>query len=183
MREHRVIAICLGAAGLIATALLFARAETVSSSAAAQPSPSPRPNSINESESSQSAQLVQKIRQQIGSPLDGSVFESAASQPQVIPTEPCAAPLPVEFDKIYEEVVRASDLSVDEPWHCAAPQSCELTAEGYAVPDPRAQAQQSLRDAARELEATAADLEEGGAYDDADGLRRWARRLRADARR
>jgi len=196
MRDHRIIVICLSVAALIATAWLFARAEPARVRAATQPSDVNQPTMTAKTpataptpsaKASPTAELVQKIRRQIGSPLDGSVFESPGANRAPAGPESCEALEPCEFRDIYERVACdpqssaqiCTEHEIREPsW---GPRVPGHDTEDWA-PESGRRFQQSLRDAARQLEATAADLEDAQAYEDADALRRWAKRLRLDAR-
>ncbi len=183
MRENRIIAICLATAALISAAWLVARADNVIPAPRAGDETTAPPSA--EPNTNEAAQLVTKIRHQIGSPLDGSVFGSAPVEEPAAPIvagEHGAAAETVEFGEVYAEIARASEWSGDPRQLGGPPQACEFAIEGYSL-DPHEQVRQSLRDAARQLEATAADLEDGSAFAEADALRRWARRLRANARR
>ena len=111
----------------------------------------------------QELELLQQIRRQIGSPLDTSVFGGAAGEGLDDNS----------FDEIYQRAASEQKAEAVIP-----------TRSGWdaVATDPELVFRAALRDAARQLDQSAAALEDLQSYDRADALRNWATKLREDAR-
>ncbi len=121
--------------------------------------------------------IITRLRKQFGDPLanttlgatSDSDFAQAVSDVSSTARPAIPVPVPVSPSKVL--------VPEQSPW---AVTSAPLTVE--ARPAITAADVSSLRDSARQLERTAATLEDLGRYADADGLRELAARLRAAAR-
>lgn len=112
----------------------------------------------------QTLEEIQRQRAKFESPLSGSSFAPVDEQGQ----EDAEA-----FAEAYQRAAAECRLSMPLPADNVAT---------FAAPDPRARYVTALRDAARLLDATAADLEDAEAFAEADELRTRAQKLRLDAR-
>mgnify|MGYP007059396213 FL=1 len=110
-------------------------------------------------------ELLNRIRGQIGSPLEGSSFLDAAETPE---GEPAG------FDEAYSKASQNAD---------AAKPLWQRPDSSYVPPaEPEVTYRQALRDAARVLDEGAANLEDANAFEQADALRQRADQLRELAR-
>ena len=112
--------------------------------------------------------LIDDIRRDRGSPLRGTILEK--------PLVP-AVDADRDFQRAMEKVASESQ-DIPSPLSPPPPRQNSPFAETMAVDDSR----YSLRQAARTLDALAADSEDSGDYPRADSLRKLARQLRTEAR-
>lgn len=121
------------------------------------------------------AKLLDDIRQQIGSPMEGFMTEAVQTSGREVESPPEAQPSFREL--IAHEASRDSQPSVAPVANFPRPTSGETD-----VTDPQRRHTSALRDAARRLDAGASELEDVEAYDLADRLREHAAQLRLEAR-
>lgn len=114
-------------------------------------------------------EFIEKLRGKFQSPLEGSIFKPDAHERRE------------SFRQAYRELSECQAVAEDaaKPVHR---DFADWAPSEEVVLEPAAAVANSLRLSARQLEATAADLEDQNEYDRADKLRQWARRLRQEAR-
>ncbi len=120
--------------------------------------------------------LLNQIRSEIGSPIDASVFDVAAdvhSDTKTVDRQGAS------FDAAYTNAAvddQHRPTPLDDRFEYRSPRW------DYHQAEPSRQFEASLRDAARRLETTAADLEDAAEFERADLLRNLATKLRRKAR-
>jgi hypothetical protein len=135
-------------------------------------------------------EFVERLRSAFGSPTDDSIFQgetSAAFAADRRPDDASRARYD-DFRQAYRKLSATCSEEIEVEDLEAASASDEVL-EAAAWPahppvafDPAAAMSNSLRLSARQLEATAADLEDQADYERADKLRQLAHRLRLEAR-
>ena len=140
------------AGGMIAAQVFAQRADEPGS-------PSPRPSETI---------LIDDIRRDRGSPLQGTILE-----PPLVPAVDASR----DFHRAMEKVASESS-EIPSPLAPQPPRQNSPFAETMPGDEPL----HSLRQAARTLDALAADSEDQADYPRADSLRKLARQLRTEAR-
>jgi hypothetical protein len=122
---------------------------------------------------------LRMIQRQTGSPRKGTIFDDPAPQIGAGTSHPTGCGVPQDaFGEAYRRLNAQARDSAPLPFAESADawQPGEVALEGGAAMAA------ALRQSARQLESTAADLEEQQEYERADRLRQWAKRLRHEAR-
>ena len=111
--------------------------------------------------------MLHKIRRDVGSPLDESIFETAAGE----------GGDEGAFDETYSR-----EAAAPESDRFALPERALWRSVANEPVEPSARHGAALRSAARLLDVGAGDLEDAESYELADDLRGWANQLREHAR-
>ena len=118
------------------------------------------------------------VGERVPAPVIEDIHGAAAPLSKVQPPDRASKPPKVRVSSAFAEALQR--MAEEHADHAQAEPTTMSDVE--PLPDTRARFAAALRNTARVLEVTAADLEDVAAYDEADELRKRAAQLRFDAR-